>query len=182
LSVVGVLALLAGIVGVSALLVRSNYFVTEEDNQVVVKRGISGEVFGISLASVSQVACLADDGDLTMHSPDAIPTGCDVFTLGDLREPARETVRAGMPSGSLSEATAQVSRLAQDNLLPVCEPGPRDPDRDGRTSSSSPSSPTDAPASPGAPTGEPARSPAESPTSPTSKFPLPLALSDAILL
>lgn len=142
LSVVGVLAVLAGIVGVSALLVRSNYFVTEEDNQVVVKRGISGEAFGISLASVSQVACLADDGDLTMHSPDAIPTGCDVFTLGDLREPARETVRAGMPSGSLAEATAQVSRLAQDNLLPVCEPEPRDPDRDGRTSPSSPSSPT----------------------------------------
>lgn len=142
LSVVGVLAVLAGIVGVSALLVRSNYFVTEEDNQVVVKRGISGEVFGISLASVSQVACLASDGDLTMHSPDAIPTGCDVFTLGDLREPARETVRAGMPSGSLAEATAQVSRLAQDNLLPVCEPEPRDPDRDGRTSPSSPSSPT----------------------------------------
>lgn len=142
LSVVGVLAVLAGIVGVSALLVRSNYFVTEEDNQVVVKRGISGEAFGISLASVSQVACLASDGDLTMHSPDAIPTGCDVFTLGDLREPARETVRAGMPSGSLAEATAQVSRLAQDNLLPVCEPEPRDPDRDGRTSPSSPSSPT----------------------------------------
>ncbi|WP_308936888.1 PP2C family protein-serine/threonine phosphatase, partial [Dietzia massiliensis] len=86
LSVVGVLAVLAGIVGVSALLVRSNYFVTEEDNQVVVKRGISGEVFGISLASVSQVACLATDGDLTMHSPDAIPARCDVFTLGDLRE------------------------------------------------------------------------------------------------
>ena len=142
LSVVGVLAVLAGIVGVSALLVRSNYFVTEEDNQVVVKMGISGEAFGISLASVSQVACLASDGDLTMHSPDAIPTGCDVFTLGDLREPARETVRAGMPSGSLAEATAQVSRLAQDNLLPVCEPEPRDPDRDGRTSPSSPSSPT----------------------------------------
>lgn len=173
LSVVGVLALLAGIVGVSALLVRSNYFVTEEDNQVVVKRGISGEVFGISLASVSQVACLATDGDLTMHSPDAIPAGCDVFTLGDLREPARETVRAGMPSGSLAEATAQVSRLAQDNLLPVCGPTPRDRDRDGRTSSSSPPSPTDAPASPGAPTGEPARSPAESPTSPTSPEPVP---------
>lgn len=108
-----------------------------------------------------------------MHSPDAIPAGCDVFTLGDLREPARETVRAGMPSGSLAEATAQVSRLAQDNLLPVCGPTPRDRDRDGRTSSSPPPSPTDAPASPGAPTGEPARSPAESPTSPTSPEPVP---------
>lgn len=146
LSVVGVLVLLAGIIGVSALLVRSNYFVTDSDNQVVVKRGIAGEVFGISLASVSQVACLTPEGDLTMHSPDAIPTGCDVFTLGDLREPARETVRAGMPSGSLSEADAQVYRLAKDNLLPPCEPTERRDGRDGRSSSSSPSSSPSSPA------------------------------------
>src|SRR5699024_11690383 len=58
---------------------------------------------------------------LTMHDQDALPTGCNVFTLGDLREPARESVRAGMPSGSLAETSAQVSRLAQDNLLPLCE-------------------------------------------------------------
>lgn len=122
LSVVGVLVLLAGIVGVSALLVNSNYFVTEQDSQVVVKRGIPGEVFGIQLASVSQVACLTADGALTMHDPDAIPEGCNVFTLGDLYEPARESVRAGMPSGSMAEANAQVSRLAQNNLLPPCEP------------------------------------------------------------
>src|SRR5699024_676282 len=122
LSVVGALVLIAGIVGVSAVLVRSNYFVTDQDSQVVVKRGISGEVFGISLASVSRVACLDEEGTLSMHSPDAIPPGCNVFTLGDLREPARQAVRAGMPSGSLAEASAQVTRLAQDNLLPPCEP------------------------------------------------------------
>ncbi|HMT49376.1 PP2C family serine/threonine-protein phosphatase [Dietzia sp. UBA5065] len=139
LSVVGVLVLLAGIVGVSALLVRSNYFVTEQDSQVVVKRGISGEVFGLSLASVSQKACLTQDGTLTMHDPDAIPAGCDVFTLGDLREPARETVRAGLPSGSLAEANAQVYRLAQDNLLPPCEPTRRAGREAGATPS--PSSP-----------------------------------------
>ncbi|WP_216695053.1 PP2C family protein-serine/threonine phosphatase [Dietzia psychralcaliphila] len=143
LSVVGVLALIAGIVGVSALLVRSNYFVTEEDSQVVVKRGISGEVFGISLASVSQVACLTADGTLTLHDPEAIPSGCDVFTLGDLREPARESVRAGMPSGSLSDANAQVSRLAQDNLLPACEP--EEAGEEPAEAITSPSSPTASP-------------------------------------
>jgi protein phosphatase len=147
LSVVGVLILIAGIVGVSALLVRSNYFVTEEDSQVVVKRGISGEVFGISLASVSQVACLTADGTLTLHDPEAIPSGCDVFTLGDLREPARESVRAGMPSGSLSDANAQVSRLAQDNLLPACEPEEAGEERGEEPAEAitSPSSPTASP-------------------------------------
>ncbi|MFN3600183.1 MAG: PP2C family protein-serine/threonine phosphatase [Dietzia sp.] len=149
LSVVGVLALIAGIVGVSALLVRSNYFVTEEDSQVVVKRGISGEVFGITLASVSQVACLTADGTLTLHDPEAIPAGCDVFTLGDLREPARESVRAGMPSGSLSDANAQVFRLAQDNLLPACEPEERGQERgeEPAEATTSPSSPTESPES-----------------------------------
>lgn len=179
LSVVGVLVLLAGIVGVSALLVRSNYFVTESDSQVVVKRGISGEVFGISLASVIQVGCLTREGDLTMHSPDAIPAGCDVFTLGDLREPARETVRAGLPSGSLAEAGAQVSRLTEDNLLPPCDP-PEQQERPREQTSSS-SSPTESPSPTGspAPTGSP--SPGEpaptdepaTPPSPTTPAPVP---------
>lgn len=179
LSVVGVLVLLAGIVGVSALLVRSNYFVTESDSQVVVKRGISGEVFGISLASVIQVGCLTREGDLTMHSPDAIPAGCDVFTLGDLREPARETVRAGLPSGSLAEAGAQVSRLTEDNLLPPCEP--REQQERPREQTSSSSSPTETPSPTGSPlpTGSP--SPGEpaptdepaTPPSPTTPAPVP---------
>jgi serine/threonine protein phosphatase PrpC len=159
LSVAGVLLLIAGIVGVSALLVRSNYFVTEQDSQVVVKRGISGEVFGISLASVSQVACLTAEGALTMHDPDAIPPGCDVFTLGDLREPARESVRAGMPSGSLSDAGAQVSRLAEDNLLPPCQPEEQTEEPAGdATSPSSPLSPSPA-ASPATTTSPPPTSP-----------------------
>lgn len=167
-SVLGVLVLLAGIVGVSVLLVRSNYFVTESDSQVVVKRGISGEVFGISLASVIQVGCLTREGDLTMHSPDALPSGCDVFTLGDLREPARETVRAGMPSGSLAEADAQVSRLTEDNLLPPCELREQQ-ERPREQTSSSPS-----PAAASAPPGE-AATPDEpaTPPSPTTSAPVP---------
>lgn len=151
LSVIGALVLIAGIVGVSAVLVRSNYFVTDQDNQVVVKRGISGEVFGIALASVSRIACLSTEGTLSMHDPDSIPPGCDVLTLGDLREPARAAVRAGMPSGSLAEASAQVTRLAQDNLLPECEPGTREGRRDGEPSSSSRTpAPTPAGPTPGA--------------------------------
>ncbi|MFN7243675.1 MAG: serine/threonine protein phosphatase, partial [Dietzia cercidiphylli] len=153
------------------LLVRSNYFVTEEDSQVVVKQGISGEVFGISLASVSQVACLSADGALTLHDPDAIPSGCDVFTLGDLREPARESVRAGMPSGSLADANAQVARLAQDNLLPACEPRERGQDRRSEPAEAtpSPSSPTTSPR----PAPEPSPEPSPQPTPPPAPAPVP---------
>lgn len=151
LSVVGVLVVIAGIVGVSTLLIRSNYFVTEQDSQVVVKRGISGDVFGISLSSVARIACLTPEGTLTMHDPDSIPTNCDVFTLGDLREPARETVRAGMPSGSLAEANAQVARLAQDNLLPPCEPEEAAPRAGERGDGDAPSSSSNTPDEPGEP-------------------------------
>ena len=177
LSVVGVLALLAGIVGVSALLVRSNYFVTEADSQVVVKRGISGEVFGVSLASVSQVACLTPGGELTMHDPDAIPAGCDVFTLGDLREPARESVRAGMPSGSLAEANAQVARLANDNLLPPCadlekarepRPAPAPAPRPGESRTPASTAPETAAPESSAPEPSAPESTAPEPTAPES--------------
>ncbi|MFL0580302.1 protein phosphatase 2C domain-containing protein [Dietzia sp. 179-F 9C3 NHS] len=183
-SVLGVLALIAGIVGVSALLVRSNYFVAEADSQVVVKRGISGEVFGISLASVSQVACLSREGELTLHDPDAIPAGCDVFTLGDLREPARESVRAGMPSGSLADANAQVSRLAHDNLLPSCgeleaadrpAPAPRgSAPRDGDPTTTAEPSPSSTSPSPEPRPGERAPDPDDPEASPSPGRPAPM--------
>ncbi|MBB1016703.1 serine/threonine protein phosphatase, partial [Dietzia schimae] len=105
--------------------------------------------------------------------------GCDVFTLGDLREPARETVRAGLPSGSLAEAGAQVSRLTEDNLLPPCDP--REQQERPREQTSSSSSPTESPSPTGspAPTGSP--SPGEpaptdepaTPPSPTTPAPVP---------
>ncbi|EYT65589.1 potassium ABC transporter ATPase [Dietzia sp. UCD-THP] len=173
-SVVGVIVLIAGLVGVSALLVRSNYFVAEEDSQVVVKRGISGEVFGISLASVSQKACLTDDDELTLHDAGTLPSPCNVFTIGDLSEPARESVRAGMPSGSLADARAQIFRLAQDNLLPPCAPrrdGGRTTDPAETITSPSPTttSPTTSPGS--APEQSPERSP--EPTPRPSPAPVP---------
>jgi len=165
--VVGVLVVIAGVVGVSTLLIRSNYFVVEQDSQVVVKRGIPGDIFGVSLASVSRIACLTDEGDLTLHDPDSIPVGCNVFTLGDLREPARESVRAGMPSGSLPEATGQVVRLAADNLLPPCETSAATPaegtDEKATPSSSSPSpTPT---------TGQPGPAEGDTRTTPTDPAP-----------
>ncbi len=166
LSVVGALVLIAGIVGVSAVLVRSNYFVSDEDSQVVVKRGIAGEVFGISLASVSRVACLTPEGTLSMHDADSYPEGCNVFTLGDLREPAREAVRAGMPSGSLAEANAQVARLAQDNLLPPCDPTETGT-RGGEGTSSSSSSESSVPSTPAPTPGADPTPDTDRPTDPT---------------
>lgn len=116
---VAVLVVAAGAI-VSAMLIRSNYFVSTDDSRVVVKQGISGEVLGISLSSVSQIGCLDASGRLSLVDPDAAPEGCNVFTVGDLRDGARAQVEGGLPSGSLSEASSQIGRLAADELLPTC--------------------------------------------------------------
>lgn len=117
--VVAVLVVAVGAI-VSAMLIRSNYFVSTDDSRVVVKQGISGEVLGVSLSSVSQIGCLDASGRLSLVDADAAPEGCNVFTVGDLRDGARAQVAGGLPSGSLTEASAQLGRLAKDELLPTC--------------------------------------------------------------
>ena len=120
LPLVVVLALIAAGVLAVGLLIRSNYFVAEDSDRVAIRQGLSGEVFGVALSSTTQLACLSDSGQLTTFDADAIPPDCNVFTLSDLREGARHQVLAGLPSGSLTEAQAQMSRLATDELLPPC--------------------------------------------------------------
>lgn len=171
LSVLGVLLLL--VVGgvVSAILVRSNYFVAAADSQVVVKRGIAGDVFGVELASVYRVACLSDDGSLGLHDADSIPPGCNVLTLGDLREPAREGVRAGLPSGSLDDASAQITRLAEENLLPECPPaGATPPAKPGETKAPETKAPETKPGE----TKPPETKPGESKAPETTPAPTPV--------
>lgn len=116
---IAVLVIAIGAV-VSTMLIRSNYFVATDDSRVVVKQGIAGEVLGISLSSVAQLGCLDSSGALSLVDADAAPEGCNVLTVGDLRNGARAQVEGGLPSGSLAEAGAQINRLAMDELLPTC--------------------------------------------------------------
>ena len=120
LPVLIAILVLAGGAIVSAMLIRSNYFVATDDSRVVVKQGIAGDVLGISLSSVSQIGCLDSSGALSLVDADAAPEGCNVLTVGDLRNGARAQVEGGLPSGSLAEAGAQINRLAMDELLPTC--------------------------------------------------------------
>lgn len=145
LLALGVTILLAaGAAGAMALM-RSNYFVAEDNSRVVVRQGLPGTFLGVSLSSVTQLGCLSADGKLTMFDADAMPADCNVFTLGDLRESARMQVQAGLPAGSLSDANAQLNRLAMNELLPSCEEfGPKPeatpaPDPAADSSSAAPS-------------------------------------------
>lgn len=118
--------LLGAGVFVANSIVKGNYYVGADNDRVTVLRGLPGSVLGYSLQSVELVGCLSEDGDVTLSSPDDQATDCDPFDVEDLAPAARQQVSAGLPSGSLSDARGQVTRLASGDLLPLCatEPEP----------------------------------------------------------
>lgn len=166
---------------VSAMLIRSNYFVATDDSRVVVKQGISGEVLGISLSSVSQLGCLDSSGALSLVDADAAPEGCNVLTVGDLRNGARAQVEGGLPSGSLAEAGAQINRLAMEELLPTCAQVEAEALAAATSANAERTPPSDAERPPEDGGGdEPAEKPAENPdAAPDEQAPAPAAGPDA---
>ncbi|MEE2032265.1 PP2C family protein-serine/threonine phosphatase [Rhodococcus chondri] len=112
------IAVVASAVLVGRQLIRNNYYVGADDARVTVLRGVPGSVFGYSLQDAALVGCLDDDGELTLVSP--ADAQCRVMVVEDLQPAAREQVRAGLPSGSLDDTRTQMSRLAEQDLLPVC--------------------------------------------------------------
>ncbi|GAA3158445.1 hypothetical protein GCM10020255_040280 [Rhodococcus baikonurensis] len=119
---------LIALVGVGAVIgravIRNNYYVGEDNGRVTVLRGIPGSVLGYSLQDADLVGCVGDDDVLTLVSPDAIPSNCNILEVTDLQPSAQEQVRAGLPSGKREDAQSQMIRLIGGDLLPRCEPVP----------------------------------------------------------
>jgi protein phosphatase len=119
---------LIALVGVGAVIgravIRNNYYVGEDNGRVTVLRGIPGSVLGYSLQDADLVGCVGDDDVLTLVSPDAIPSDCNILEVTDLQPSAQEQVRAGLPSGKREDAQSQMIRLIGGDLLPRCEPVP----------------------------------------------------------
>ncbi|WP_420752171.1 PP2C family protein-serine/threonine phosphatase [Rhodococcus sp. O3] len=113
-----VLALLAASVVVGRTMIRNYYYVGADDGRVTVLRGVPGNVLGYSLQEQALVGCVTDEGMLTLMEPDH--ANCRVMVVDDLQPAAREQVRAGLPSGNLDDAKAQMGRLVDGDLLPVC--------------------------------------------------------------
>jgi protein phosphatase len=95
-----------GLVG-SILWVRSQYFVGENDGQVVVYRGVDGSVLGLQLSSVQEGSCQPGLDE------------CSPLMVEDLVPAARDQVVAGIQAGSLEDARAVIARLA-GRMLPPC--------------------------------------------------------------
>ncbi|MEZ5151994.1 PP2C family protein-serine/threonine phosphatase [Rhodococcus zopfii] len=151
-AVLVVLALLATAVVVGRMMIRNYYYVGADDGRVTVLRGVPGNVLGYSLQEQALVGCITDEGLLTLMEPGS--ANCRVMVVDDLQPAAREQVRAGLPSGNLEDAKAQMGRLVDGDLLPVCveekpEPAPAPAPAPGPVATATP-----------APDGTPAPAPA----------------------
>ncbi|MBC2590307.1 MULTISPECIES: PP2C family serine/threonine-protein phosphatase [Rhodococcus] len=166
LVAVVVLGLLVAGAAVGRTMIRSYYYVGDDDGRVTVLRGVPGNILGYSLQEQSLVGCLADDGTLTLTSPQE--ADCRVMLVDDLQPTAREQVRAGLPSGSLDDARTQMNRLAENDLLPVCveeqpAPAPAPAPAPEPAPAPAPTTPPAAPASEPAPAAAPAPAPTPTP-------------------
>ncbi|MFZ2173356.1 MAG: PP2C family serine/threonine-protein phosphatase [Rhodococcus sp. (in: high G+C Gram-positive bacteria)] len=154
LVALGLVVLLVAAAFVGRTLVRNNYYVGAEGERVTVLRGVPGSVLGYSLQEPNLVGCVSDTGGLTLVPPTDMPSDCTVLQVDDLQPSAREQVRAGLPSGKLDDARDQMTRLVENDLLPLCEIG-----------STTTATPTPAPA--------PAPAPAPETTAPPAPAPAP---------
>jgi protein phosphatase len=120
----GLIVVVAVAAFVGRALIRNNYYVGADGERVTVLRGVPGSVLGYSLQEANLVGCVTDTGSLTLMSPTDSPNGCTILQVDDLQPSAREQVRAGLPSGKLDDVRNQMARLADNDLLPVCESQP----------------------------------------------------------
>ncbi|GGF16047.1 PP2C family protein-serine/threonine phosphatase [Williamsia phyllosphaerae] len=146
-------------------LIRSNYYVDENNGTVVLYRGMQGSILGLSLNSVSLTTCVSDlkaeTPTITFADANSAPDSCTPLPVSDLSQPSQNTVRASKPSVPLDQAKQNVNLLS---LLPLCgtragDPGVNTP----TTTTTAPPTSTVAPAptqtgapAPGAPASSPA--------------------------
>lgn len=180
-----ILVVLAGL-AIGREIIRSNYYVTAHDGTVSIMRGVPGSILGLPLQETYRHGCLTARNELKLIAPGQDTPGCQLFRVGDLKQSERQQVEAGLPTGSEDEAIDQITKLAQEYVLPVCAPPAPPPSPAPRTSPVPHSpAPTNSPGVPNNPpdnvtTGEQTESPAtpapETPrtvTKPASPTPSP---------
>ena len=162
-----VLLLLIGAgIAVGSTIIRSNYYVAENDGAVYIMRGVQGSLLGMPLQQPFQVGCLDDRNDLRIIGAEDDLSNCQTLKIGDLRESERAQVSAGLPTGSVDDAIRQLRDLASDSLLPIC------------AAAAPVTTTSQAPPPSGTPTTTPSRGPLpgpapETPTTLTSPSPAP---------
>ena len=157
-----VLVLLAAL-GVGYYFIRTNFYVAERDGEVYVMRGLPGSVPGVPLNEPYRLGCVDDRGAVSIIAADEPRGRCQPLKVDDLFPDARNSVAAGLPTGSEDNAMAQLMELAAKRM-PVCLP-PAPPPPPSTPPPPPPSTTTSASGEPDATTGEsnqPSAGPTES--------------------
>ena len=128
------------------------------------------------------LGCLNERNDLSLISPGQARDNldCRILSVNDMRPSERAQVIAGLPSGSLDNAIAQIEELARSSVLPTCPtPTPTSatptaaatpaPGPSSSFESLSPAPETPPPANPNSPSDSPRPpSPGPAPETPTT--------------
>jgi protein phosphatase len=153
-----VIAVLIAGVFVGRAIVRSNYYVSADNGEVVLYRGLQGSFLGLSLHELSKITCTGamdtDRPTVTIADYNNRPENCVPLKVSDLTGTAPASLEGRNPV-PLDDAEEQVRNL-MDNLVPLCPeeesasaegvtPGPAQPLAPGTES------PVPPPATPGQP-------------------------------
>jgi protein phosphatase len=149
-----ILVVLAGL-AIGREIVRSNYYVSEHDGTVSIMRGVQGSFLGLALQEPYLLGCLNARNELSLISAgqEKGNLDCRMLAVNDMRPSERAQVIAGLPSGTLDDAIAQIEELARSSVLPTC--APRTPTPSTSTTPHLPDTPTN-PGIPESGTGTPA--------------------------
>ncbi|MFF0541469.1 PP2C family protein-serine/threonine phosphatase [Nocardia thailandica] len=168
LSLALIAAVAVGLV-VGYKMIRSNYYVGSDNDQVVVLRGLPGSILGYSIHDVELGGCVSRTGELTLvPAGDDLPNGCKKLMVSDLKPTGRDQVERGLPPDTLDSARESMKRLAQKELLPPCPKKEAVPQPGVLTETSTP-----------APTPTPAPAPGPEPQPTTTAPPAPTTTTPA---
>ncbi|OZG27559.1 serine/threonine protein phosphatase [Williamsia sp. 1138] len=163
-----IVILVAGVF-VGRAIVRSNYYVSSSNGEVVLYRGMQGSFLGLDLQELSKITCThgmdTDQSTVDLVDVDNRPADCVPLKVSDLTGTAPASLEGRDPV-PLDDAEAQV-RTLMNNLLPLC---PEEDSASAQGVTPAPASPAPATPPPGspappAPSGQPA--PPESGTAST---------------
>lgn len=126
--IVAVLLLLVVLAGlaIGREVIRSNYYVGEHAGTVSIMRGVQGSFLGLAMQEPYLLGCLNARNEMSLISYGQARDnlGCRLLGVADMRPSERAQVIAGLPTGSLDDAIAQIEELARGSVLPPCQSPP----------------------------------------------------------
>ncbi|WP_018177339.1 PP2C family protein-serine/threonine phosphatase [Jongsikchunia kroppenstedtii] len=184
-AVATLLVLVAGAIAARSI-IRSSYYVGENNGNVVIYRGLQSDILGIKMHNVDAVTCVENFTTTTpsvrVVGKSSAPADCRPLRMSDLTPAGRNNVTDFKPSSKGNAERAVQALLSDGTLLPACEsqtPTPTvTPPPPGAPATVPPPAPlppgetSPAPTTPGAPPGPATAAPTTtSPAAPSGENP-----------